>query len=229
MNLKIETIRRIYLFILVILFVLIVMAPYLIKEGISIFSEEILEIITLTILLVIGILIHTFYQRELDKRQKKLDEAITYIGSINVQIGQIRTIFDDIPKYPENKNDLKDIFKNLANRVLGIINADWVLFRIIEISSGRTLSEYSQARGKAVLMKYEISNQGLIAGKDFDDYTVIESDQKNLDIKVYCVVPIKQLSGDQEVLIKAIINDLEMFYLIFSSVYYRRYYLKKQK
>jgi len=203
------------------------MTPYLIREGISVFSEELIEAAALIFLSAAGYLAHSFYQKELKSHQQKLEEAFNYIGAINVQIGQIKAVFDDVPKYPENKNDLKDILKGLIDKVLGIVNADWTLFRVIEISSGRTLTEYSRARGKAVLLKHEISNKDLLDDVSLDNCTVIKSRQKNLDIKVYCVIPVKSISKNQKILIKAIVNDLGMFYLIFSSVYYQKNHKKK--
>jgi hypothetical protein len=41
--------------------------------------------------------------------------------------------------------------------------------------------------------------------------------QENLNIKVFCVLPVDSLDDNQEVLIKAIVNNLGMLYLIFES------------
>ncbi|MBI4779408.1 hypothetical protein HY797_03070, partial [Candidatus Falkowbacteria bacterium] len=97
--------------------------------------------------------------------EKKLDEAFKYIGQINVQISEIRSIFSDVKKYPENKKDLKYSMEFMANKILGIINADWVVLRIIALDNLTSLTEYNLARTEGASIKQSISNKELVDNK----------------------------------------------------------------
>jgi len=213
--------ERLYLIMLAALVGLIIVTPYLVNRGFSIFDEEVLEVLVSASLFVIGFLIYSLYQREISKHQKSLDETLSYIGNVNLQISNIRSIFNEMKKYPESKGDYKNILKFLAKRALGIVNCDWILFRVIETRSVKTLSEHFQARGPAAVVKHEISNKGLVEKNYCQGCTVIESNQDNFDVQAYCVIPQKNISHEQEILIKAVVNNLAMLYLIFASGYYK--------
>ena len=97
------------------------------------------------------------------------------------------------------------------------------IFRIIDIQSGKTLTEYTKARGAAVLLKSEISNKELMEGKNPESCRAVASEQENLNIKVFCIMPVKQLNKNQEILLKAIVSNLGMLYLVFESAAVRRH------
>jgi hypothetical protein len=153
----------------------------------------------------------------LKRREKELDETLNYIGAVNVQVDQITSIIDMISRYPESKKDFRYLFEALAQKALAGVASDWVLFRIIGVESGKTLTEYTKARGIAVLLKCELSNKDLLDKKYPEECRTIASTQENLSIKVFCVMPVKELSENQEVLLKAIVNNLCMLYLIFDT------------
>jgi len=212
--------RNIYITLMVLLFALIVSTPLLINRGTSILNETIKEMIEagmLFVLVVVGFIIYFLYKKKLKKREKELRETLNYIGAVNLQVDQIRSISDIITKYPESKKDFKFLFESLADRALAGVNSDWVLFRIIDMTSGKTLTEYTKARGPAVLLKCEVSNNDLLESKNPDGCRTVASMQENFNIKAYCVMPVKALSKNQEVLLGAIVNNLGMLYLIFES------------
>lgn len=210
-----------YLGLLGILIGLIIFTPLLIKDGFSIFDEEIIEVIISTSLFIVGFVIYSLYRREIEKHRKSLNETLNYIGNVNLQINNIESIFNEMKKFPESKSDYKNIQKFLAEKTLGIINAEWVLFRIIETQNIKTLSEHFQSRGKVALIRHEISNKNLVIKKSCPDCSVIESNQDNFNVQAYCVIPKEKISENQRVLIKAIVNNLVMMYLIFASGYYK--------
>lgn len=212
--------EKIYLGLLGTLIGLIVATPLLINRGVSIFGEEVLEVVVSASLIIVGFLIYSLYNREIKKHQKTLEETFNYIGNINLQISNIKSVFNEMRKYPENKNDFKDILKFLAKKALGIVNVEWVLFRIIETESTKTLAEHFQARGKVSIVRHEVSNKNLVVNKYCEGCTVIESNQDNFNIQAYCVVP-QQISQEEEILIRAIVNNLAMLYLILASGFYK--------
>jgi len=218
---KEDLLRNIFISLMILLFALIVSTPILINRGIAVMGEatkEIVEAAMLFVLIGVGFVIYFLYKRKLKRREKELDETLRYVGAVNLQVDQIRSIFDLLTKYPESKEDFKFIFEKLAGRALAGVNSDWVLFRIIEIASGKTLTEYTKARGVAVLLKCEISNKELMEGKNPESCQAVASEQENLNIKVFCIMPIKQLNKNQEVLLKAIVSNLGMLYLVFESI-----------
>jgi len=108
----------------------------------------------------------------------------------------------------------------MTQRVLEVVPSDWVVIRVIDTKSGRTLTEQSASRGKAVLLKYEISNEDLLLGDEIDEYTVVVSNQENINIKTFCIIPEATTSKEQEVFINAIVNEVVLLYLVFTSTYY---------
>lgn len=215
-----KLLKNIYIVLMVLLFALIISTPILVRWKITFLEEEIKEIIEagmLFVLLVIALSSRFLYQRKLKQRERELDKTLNYIGAVNLQVDQIKSIFDTLTKYPESKKDFKYLFESLADKVLAVVNCDWVLFRIIDPSSGKTLTEYPKARGLAVLLKYEIKNSELLENKIFRGHCVVSSMQENFNIKVFCIMPIGSLDENQEVLLNAIVNNLGMLYLILES------------
>ncbi len=215
---KENLLRNLYIVLMVLLFILIVLTPFFSKWGISIFDEEIAEASMLFILVIIGFIIYSLYRRNLKQREAQLSEMSNYIGAVNLQMEQTRSIFDAFDRYPESKKDFRYLFESLADKALAGVDGDWVLFRIIDAASAKTLTEYAAARGSAVLLKYEISNRDLLENKNLDGYKIVASMQENFNIKVFCIMPVESISGNQEILLKAIVNNLNMLYLIFRSV-----------
>lgn len=220
MKFKVYTLENLYLVTLGILVILIIATPYFVNRGYSIFDEEVLEVIMSTFLFVVGFLIYSLYKSDIARKQKSIDESLNYIGNINLQISHIKSIFNQMKKYPENKNDFKDAIKFLANKALGIVGVDWILFRIIEIENTKTLAEHFQARGKVTLVRYEVSNKSLVQYKACQGCSVIQSDQENFDMQAFCVLPTEKISEEQKIMLKAIVNNLAMIYLIFTSTHY---------
>lgn len=229
-----------YLFILVMIFLLIVFMPYIIRSGFTVVEEDFVEVIGITLMFSVGYFIALLYRREAArnrenlirlKRDKgalehRLSEDFKYIGAVNVQIEEIRSVFSGIRKFPENKKDFHNILQFLAQRILSMVNVEWMLFRIINTQNLNTLNEYSENRGNAVLPDQKVSNRQLASNEKFEAFTIVGSRQENIHIKTFCIIPEKKFSRDQEVFIKAVVDQLEMLFIIFISVYYKNNYLK---
>ncbi len=175
--------------------------------------------------MIISVIINQLYQDEVHKNHSSINELLKYIGGINVQISEIKSYFADIKKYPTTKSDMKNIYKLMADKVLAVVNVDWVVFKIIENTQAKMLSEYGQARGGAKLPSAKISNQELINKEARIDYEIIRSNQANSNVTVCCVHPRVKLNKSQQIFLERLVDDLCMFYLIFSSVHYKDRYL----
>jgi len=219
----------------IIVLVIIVFTPLLIRQGFSIFEEEVLEAIIVSLLFIVSYIIYILYLNEIKKNQEalknleknrltleeRLTEAFKHIGQVNVQIKEIRSIFNGLKKYPESKNDFKNILKYFAEKVLSIIAVDWVLFKIIDLENIKTLGEYGQCRGESAFPINKIGNNDIVKKTNFEQYNILCSDQGDLNIKIYCITPKIRINDETETFIKVVVNQLEMIFLIFSSDYYK--------
>ena len=232
--------QSLYFIIYLLLSIVIVVTPILITGSVYItekliIDEEIAEVILLGILFSLSILIFQLYKREASKREElikkmkddkktteeKLFDSLSYIGKVNVQIEEIKTIFNTTNKYPETKNDFKKMFRFLSERVLGIVNTNWALFRIINTNTQRTISECFETRHGFSGHYPHISNKMIVEKQLVSPYTTIISNSKNLNILVCCTMPIDKINSDQRVFIQAIINEIIMLFIILNSSYYK--------
>jgi hypothetical protein len=229
-----------YLIIFIILFAFIIYTPTLIKGPVSLTSKLILEEATfegslICILFIISILILNLYKREvvrnkdlinkINNEKKKVEDRLfnseQYIGIMNVQIQEIKSIFNSINEYPETKEGLKKTFNFFGDRVIGIVNSEWVLFRIIETSTHRTVCEHFALRKGQQNGYPHISNKMIIEKQAILPYSYITSNPGNLNILVSCIIPVDEVSNDQHVFIQAIINEIAKLFVILNSVYYK--------
>ena len=242
---KIRLVQAIYLACLTLLFLLVVLTPYFIQGNFqlknrAIVREEIAEGAVIALLLIVGYFASVIHKKEFGKYHKELIElttskcdledrlkdAFSYIGEVNVQLLEIKSVFSALQKYPESKKDYRSVLIFLARKALGIANVDWVIFRIINPESLRTIQEYSETRGSAILLKHNISNRAIVSNEAIAECSVVSSEQENLSIKAFCILPTEKLTASQEILIGAIVNELEMLFIIFNSEYNRESYQK---
>ena len=245
---KTRLLKRFYVSSLALLFALMVLTPYLIRSGLwlkgrVIVGEEIVEGVLIALLLLVGYLTSTVYKKELHKYVQELREAATrkvdlenklsdafgYIGTVNVQLLEIKSAFSALQKYPESKKDYRSVLIFLARKALGIANVDWVMFRIINPESLRTIQEYSETRGGVLLLRHNISNRALVSSETIADCSVVSSEQENLTIRTFCILPTEKLTDNQIILLRTIVSEAEMLFIIFSSEYYKEGYLKKAR
>jgi hypothetical protein len=224
----------------VILSCVIILTPILITSSIYIseniiVDEEIIEVILLGILFGLSILIHKLYTHEVKKHKEvikqmlhdsktaegKLVDLMSYVGKVNVQIEEIKSVFNTSNIYPETQNDFKKTFRFLSERTLGIVNTDWALFRIINNTTQRTISECFEARHGISCAYPHVSNKMILEKQNLSHFTTVISNPQNLNIVVCCTMPIDTISDDQRIFILAIINEIIMLFIILNSSYYK--------
>jgi hypothetical protein len=241
MNRSIKLLERTYFSILVMIFLLIVFSPYIIRSGFTLVDEEIAEVGAIILLFIVGYIVLLLYRKEVDKSRRELNrlkqdkgaletrlsEAFKYIGTVNIQIKEIKSVFSDIRKFPENRGDFRYVLQFLAERTLSMVNAKWVVFRIVDMRSLNTLSEYSEIRGKVAPHKHKISNKELTSNEKSEGITIVGSGQENFHVKTFCIIPKEKLSSESKVFISSVANQLEMLFLIFESTYYKNSHFKK--
>jgi uncharacterized membrane protein (DUF485 family) len=193
--------------------------------------EDVVEAGLIIILLLIAYILSSVYKKELKKYEQenqrlfrdkcdlsnKLTDAFKYIGGVNVQIQEIRSIFCKLRRYPATEKEFRKNMALLARKVLGIVNADWVVIRIIAKTDLRTVKEHLESRKNANFMIKGISNKALVANRTVDGYSIVTSRHANSMIMVVCIFPKIGLNEEEKILVEAITNQIEMLYLIFLS------------
>jgi hypothetical protein len=199
-------------------------------------EEETFEGVLICILFIISILILNLYKREVNKHKeiinkisnekKKVEDRLSdseqYIAIMNVQIQEIKSIFNTIDNYPETKEGLKKAFTFFGSRVIGIVNSEWVMFRIIDCKTQRTVCEHFGAREGYSNGYPHVSNRMIIEKETILPFSYVISNPKNLDILVSCIMPVDEISNDQQIFIKAIINEITKLFVILNSLYYKK-------
>jgi hypothetical protein len=240
-NLQPSFLQILYLFIFSAIFLIVLYTPTLIKGPVQltakmILKEETIEGALLCILFIISILILSLYRREIIKHQELINRISTekmkvenrlfdseqYIGITNVQIQEIKYIFNSIDKFPETKEDLKKAFGFFGERVIGIVNSNWVLFRIIDSNTQRTICEHFVTRQGFSCSYPHVSNKMIIEKQSVLPFISVISSPKNLNILVSCIMPVDKISNDQNIFVQAIINEITKLFVILNSLYYKK-------
>jgi len=229
MSKKHKKLREGILFLIIINIIVIIITPFF-NVKFSGFSDEVSETVFISSLFLLMAILFSFYSREVNKYKKqqeeledRLRETFKYIGSINLQIEEMKKVFSSVNKYPESKKDIQALFVHTAERILGMINADWVLLKIVDIRSGNNLHEYFISRGNKKIDKIKVENKELLSGEcSFGQCSIVKSNQENFNIKAFCILPVAAKDDNQEFLINSIVNQLEMLFIIFNSLYYKK-------
>ena len=240
-NFQPSSLQILYLIIFFLLFSLVILTPKLINSSLYlsenlIIEEELFEGALLCILLFLGVMIVNLYkqegsrQKELmgkiknDKKttEERLTDSFKYIGMLNVQIQEIKSIFNNTNKYPETKNDFKNIYRFYCDRVFGIVNPDWILFRIINSSTQKTVNEHFGTKTGLPFTCPHVSNKMIVEKQQVSSFTTVISSPQNLNILVACILPVEKISNDERIFIQAITNELTMLFVILNSSYYKK-------
>lgn len=238
LNHQISFLQLLFFGIYIILSAVMVFTPILITRSVHItktfiLDEDVTEVILLSFLFALSLLIFKLYKQEASKQEelinnikndkKKADEnlfdSLNYIGRVNVQIEEMKSIFGTTVIYPETKNDFKKTVRFLGGRVLGIVNTNWALFRIISSDTHRTMYQYFEAR-EGISCRYpHVSNKMIVEKQHTSPLTTVISHPNNLNILICCAMPVETINNDQRVFIQAIMNEITMLFIIFNSLY----------
>ena len=217
--------RKIFFSLLALNFLLAISIPLLINRSFFGLTEEVIETIVLAVLLILAYVVNFLYLREVGRLRRyqvnledRLQDTFKYIGSVNLQLEEMRQAFANFKKYPENKKDIRTVFTYFSEKILGMVNADWIIFRIIDTQNAHTIREDKFTRNNQPVAATKVDNQEILAGKcKSGTCVIVRSDQENLSIKACCILAAK-LNRDQEFFVRSMINQLEMLFIVFSSL-----------
>jgi len=227
----------VYLTILTVLFLFIIYPPSFVEGPVNlkklIPEKETIEVILTSILFLLSIFIMRFYKREVDKNREQIQrikndkmrveerllESDQYIGLVNVRIQDIKSIFYSFENYPKTKAELKNTFVFLGKRILRITNSNWVLIRIIDKSTQKTISEHFESKGEQTSGYPHVSNKTIIEEKQLVSNISVICNPKNLDILVSCTLSVDKISNNERIFVQAIANEIAKQYIISNSTY----------
>lgn len=237
--------KAVLVFNCVALFLLIVLTPFFIREGIPWAAEETVEGVFLAVEIMALVYFFRQYDRivrkkeeeawmldvKLKSKEKELLNAFQYLGKVNVQISMIKSLLEKM-KIPSTKNQLREIYSELLRLVCSITGKECAILRIIHIENGRTLSEQVEIMGTQ-----EQCGEGMKCGNaemverfktkdksDFEENSLFYSEAENFFVKAFILVPNPKkstYSSEERSFLEAVANQCEIIYLLFSSRYYK--------
>lgn len=226
-----------YLISLITLLLCVIATPIFIQHGISIndkviIEEEVIEFIMITALIGISVLIFGSFKRTLktyksmvDKTKtekmiltSRLSEAFHYIGSVNSEIHSIQSILCGVNCYPKSNGEFKQIFKHLAAKAATVAAAPWAAIRIINKTDGRTVKEHGFEFVKGALPAATMGNRAILEGRQVEGVISISAHHNNLDLRTVCIVPAGRIFKEESLLITAIANQAEMYFLLYCAL-----------
>jgi len=235
MKINADKLEKLFFFLMLILFLFVAATIIIIRDGINItqdylIEEDYVEVFVIIVLFIFSYLLFYLYKWEIKKRdskigriektsrnyQEQLDEAFKYIGQTNVELQTIKEAFAE-RGMPHEKSELKRILNFLTEKAMAILASEWAVLRLLEIDGGRIIRESMAARDPGSFSKPEISSRGLLAGRQNKEQLFITTDSNDLTIKAFFVFPERHLNRDQKMLVKAIAGEVEMIYVIYSS------------
>jgi hypothetical protein len=233
---KLKVLAGVYLSVLLLLLICVGLMPLIIRNGVSaarnlIIEEDVLE--TLLILLLFGFsffllrgLLNALraYRHAADRAAQenltlltRLSEAFKYIGRVNVEIQEIRSILCGIDCYPQTKRELRRCFDHLADKAMTITGSQWVVIRMVDRLRGQTVKECRAERRKGALPAITMGNRDILEDRHIDGLAAIFRHPTNLEFSTVCILPERPIADVEHLLLRAILNQFEMLYLLHRS------------
>ena len=240
-NAHYTSLQIIYLIILLILFSFIIYTPTFIEGPVHItkklmIEEETIEGILIGVLFILSVVTLSLYKQESDKHKEQIHKIIDdkkrveerllvsdqYIGIVNVQIQDIKSIFNGIESYPKTRTELKKTFTFFGRRIVDITNSSWTLIRIIDSQSHRTIIEHLESKGKLTPGFPHVSNKAIVEKQQILSHISVISSPKNLDILVFCILSVDKISSNERIFVQAILNEITKLFVITNSTFNKK-------
>lgn len=194
-------------------------------------EEEIIETILMAALLGIFFFIlnrfkqalisyHKKYSLEHEEKSKlfsRLTDAFHYIGKVNVELQEINSIIENLDHYPKTKKEIKKTIDYLATRAMIIAKSPWAIIRVIDKGQNRIMKEHKTARAGYSLPEVTMGNREIIEDNNVPGFIKVVNNKKNIDLMSVCIMPEIKYSDEERILIKLILEQIEMYFLLYYS------------
>ena len=233
---RLKNLIAVYLAVLLVLLLCVTATPLLIRHGISVardlvIGEEVLETLLIVILFAVSFFIWRAFGRALraygriasrageekSRLISRLNEAFSYIGTVNVEIKEIESILCGVEHYPQSKREFKELLDDLAAKAMTVAGVPWIVIRMINRHDGRTIKEHTVQHRPGSLPSVTMGNREILEGRHVEGLRMIAAHQKNIDLLTVCIFPEVSLSEEDIVLIAAIVNQLELFFILYRT------------
>ncbi|MGD8368480.1 MAG: hypothetical protein PVG78_12635 [Desulfobacterales bacterium] len=210
--------------------------PLIVNRGVPltesiVIEEDVAEMLAIAALMLLAAASSRLYQHKLkrlsrevrrsdrlrEQLEERLADAFGYIGTLNVEIGEIESVLRRVERYPTGKREFQALLNDFALRAMVIAGAPWALVRIIDIHRFRTVKEGVQKRPGVRLPSVEIGNRALVEGRKIDGFCIVGTGADNLSIRTILTFPVDHLRSQERILLSVIAGQIEMLYLIFES------------
>lgn len=211
---KVAVLKKSYSLLIFFLFILIVFTPYLTHDGFLMFTEEIVDEIIVTFLLLIGLGVNSFYEKEVRQREQVLADAWKHIGAVNLLVDRFRLALTDDKEYPKNKKELQTFAGSMMNKIRGVAPCEFLLLRVVDTETLNTVFEFgdSDLQWSDTLLK--ISNKKLVQGKHIKSVVFVSSQSDAVRLKTYIIFSEPNISEDGKIVAQKLANDFTMVYII---------------
>ncbi len=156
--------------------------------------------------------------------EDRLTDSFKYIGKINLLTEEFKDIFVPKKEFPDTKLEFKRVIKDYAERTLAISRQKWVAIRIIDSKGLNTAAEYWTRDPSS---KVNFNNKDIVSGRC--DCHVISTPTENLQLKAYCLLPLKVKEKEKASFILSMLGQLEMIMAIISHDGNQAHAHKKKK
>jgi ABC-type multidrug transport system fused ATPase/permease subunit len=216
---------------------LIVATPLMVSDGIVlfdrfVFEEGAVETVLILVLFALAYMASRAYRTavaayknrllrlaaERNVLADRLTDAFRYIGTVNVQLQEIRSVFSGLKRLPENRRQFKDLLSMFGGKILGMMNVDWVTIRIVDRRILRTIIEHREVRKTQPALDPHIGNRAVVEGKPVAGYVIVTGAKANLSIVAVCILPLGHLDKEETILMQALVDEIEMLFII-SNLY----------
>jgi len=216
---------------------LIAATPFLVPRRIAlfdrfVFEENAIETVLILVLFVLAYLASRAYRTAVSAYKKRLrrlaadrsvladrlTDAFRYIGTVNVQLQEIRSVFSGLKRLPENRRQFKDLMGMFGGKILGMMNVDWVTIRIVDRRTLRTIVEHREVRKTQPVANPHIGNRAIVEGKPAAGCVIVTDAKDNLSIVAACILPLDHLDKEETILMQALVDEIEMLFII-SNLY----------
>jgi hypothetical protein len=225
--------KAVFIAVVGLMFLLIVATPLMVSEGISlfdrfVFEEGAVETVLILVLFALAYLASRAYRTAVAAYKKRLlrlaaeknvltdrlTDAFRYIGTVNVQLQEIHSVFSGLKRLPENRRQFKDLLSMFGVKILGMMDVDWVTIRIVDRRILRTIIDHREVRNTQPALDPHIGNRAVVEGKYIAGYVIVTGAKANLSIVAACILPLDHLDKEETILMQALVDEIEMLFII---------------
>lgn len=216
--------------------------PLLVSRGVSltqsvVIEEDMVEALAIVLLMGISAASWRIYRRHLQRLtleiqdstrlcrrlETRLADAFGYIGTVNVELGEIESILCKVERYPQSRSEFQRLLNDFAQRAMVIAGTKWAAVRIIDGRSFKTIKEAVQHRAGTHRPSNKISNRCLVEGRAIEGVSAVQTGAGNLPIRTAVVLPVQGIPAQDRILISAIAGEIERLFIIFESGFVFRF------